>query len=1079
MRKRLTAESGIFHPRVFIAFILCLAGISLAVFSSAGPAPGSASVAGPTAPTATPGFGNPIMAGIGGSGFEIDLRGDPSNGNRLYMSAPGALSSDTSWIWRSLDAGKTFKWVPNAAPLTGKATTCHGGGDTELGVDSAGHLYFNDLTLANFSTSRSDDQGATFTCSNTGVPDTAVDRQWYAIDGDPTNGGSIYLANDEIGPGGVMCGNSTGNNVLVMYRSPAAGLGPTAGIEFGPANHVSAVGSCDEAIMGNNELSPVATTLGQPNGVGGYATLASPVKHVYVVHDNAALNKILVGRCFPVAFGPPVANVSDPSGLNCTDLPVADLGANAKTGANFPTMAIDKAGNLYAVWSQAPIDASGNVTGDTVIKYTYSTDQGNTWAAPIQIPTAGSPVGELHTNVFAWAAAGDDGRVDIAWYGTPGQPTHPSAGPDSCGATCDWSLWMVQTLNAHAASPTFTAPLQASQHFIHRGSMNTLIGGQAGDRTQGDFIQIRMGPQGEARISYSDSNNIDEPLVPHGMFVQQNSGDSLLVASSPVNIPGLAPFNSATDPSGDGQFEASGVSSANMPQLDILNSSISQVTTAPCSAADPCYKIVMQLNNLSLAPSVAQDPDPDLVWSTQWLVPSTSDVAGGKNFHAYAESTGGGALQCFVGENAVTLLGGGATMTYPGNTALPAANCTSTLGANGNITIYVPKSMVAEAGPIDNRLHEVTTTTMTMQQPANTVTSFGGIGGSLFNLIDVAQSYVFDPTVTPSPTPTATASPSATATATATASPTASPSATPTATPTATGTPTATPTATPTPADVELLNISGRVVAQTGDKVGIAGFIVKGSGVKRFIARAIGPSMTVNGQPVPGRLMDPILELHDSNGQTLTNDNWRTGGQEAEIQQSGLAPTDDREAAIIRSVPAGNFTAIIRGANNTTGIGLIEIYDLGTVANAEAEEKAERPDAPEAVVELGNLSVRADVQTDDNILIDGIILRGGNPKRVLFRALGPSVKSNGNPVPGTLQNPILELRDSNGTQLQLNDDWQQASNASDIQATGLAPSDPKESAILMSLPAGNYTSLVRGVSRTTGIALSEAYKLDN
>jgi hypothetical protein len=103
---------------------------------------------------------------------------------------------------------------------------------------------------------------------------------------------------------------------------------------------------------------------------------------------------------------------------------------------------------------------------------------------------------------------------------------------------------MVQTLNGHAASPTFTAPIQASQHFIHRGSMNTLIGGQNGDRAQGDFLQIRIGAQGEARISYSDTNNLDEALVPHGMFVQQNAGDSLFVASSPVNIPGLAPFNS-------------------------------------------------------------------------------------------------------------------------------------------------------------------------------------------------------------------------------------------------------------------------------------------------------------------------------------------------------------------------------------------------------------------------------------------------------------------------------------------------------------------------------------------------------
>jgi hypothetical protein len=1119
MRKKSTTESGLFHPRVFIAFVLALSGISLAVFSSA-ESPKSPAISAPAAPTAVPTFGNPVMAGIGGSGFEIDVRVDPSNGNRIYMSAPGALSSDTSWIWRSLDAGKTFKWVPNGAPLTGKATTCHGGGDTELGVDSAGHLYFNDLTLANFSTSRSDDQGATFTCSNTGVPDTAVDRQWYTIDGDPTNGGSIYLANDEIGPGGVMCGNSAGNNVLVMYRSPVLGLGPSAGIEFGPANHVSAVGSCDEAIMGNNELSPVATTLGQPTGTPGvYATLPAPVKHIYVIHDNAELNKILIGRCFPVDFGAPVANMSDPSGLNCTDLPVADLGANVKTGANFPSMAIDKAGNLYAVWSQAPIDANGNVIGDTVIKYTYSTDQGNTWAAPIQLDTIGSPFGVLHTNVMVWAVAGDDGRVDIAWYGTPGQPTHPSAGPDSCGPNCDWSLWMMQTLNGHAATPAFTAPIQASQHFIHRGSMNTLIGGQAGDRTLGDFLQIRLGPQGEARISYSDSNNIDESLVPHGMFVQQNGGDSVLTANSPVNVPGLAPFNSVTDPAGDGKYEVSGVSSANMPQLDILGSSISETSAAPCSAAAPCYQVVMQLNNLSLAPSTTDDPDPDLVWSTQWLIPSSSDPTGGKNFHVYAESLNGAALQCFVGENAIMLLGGGAALTYPGNTQLPAANCTSTLGANGNITIYVPKSMVTEPGALDNRLHEVTASTMTLQQQANSVTSFGGIGGSFFNLIDVAQSYLFDGTVTSSPTPTATAtataSPSATATATATATvaatatATASPSATATSTPTATATapstatptataspsatatasasatatPTATPTASATPVDVELLNISGRVVAQTGDKVGIAGFIVKGSGVKRFIARAIGPSMKVNGVPVPGRLMDPILELHDSNGQMITNDNWRTGGQETEIQQSGLAPSDDREAAIIRSVPAGNFTAIIRGANNTTGIGLVEVYDLGTVTNAAAEEeKAERPaapDAPEAVVELGNLSVRADVQTGDNVLIDGIILRGGNPKRVLFRALGPSVKSNGQPVPGTLQDPDLEVRDANGVQLGFNDDWQQAPNALEIQNTGLAPSNPKESAILLPLTAGNYTSILRGVNNTTGIALSETYKLDN
>ena len=142
---------------------------------------------------------------------------------------------------------------------------------------------------------------------------------------------------------------------------------------------------------------------------------------------------------------------------------------------------------------------------------------------------------------------------------------------------------------------------------------------------------------------------------------------------------------------------------------------------------------------------------PTRIWSgsTQWFVPSTSDAKGGRNFHVYAESNNGAALQCFTAQNAVFTAGGGyTTMSYPGGlTALPAANCQSTLGPNGTITIYVPLSMVSEPGAIDNRLHEVTASTMTLTQPANSVPDplGSGIGGSPFNLIDVAQDYVFDP----------------------------------------------------------------------------------------------------------------------------------------------------------------------------------------------------------------------------------------------------------------------------------------------------------------------------------------------
>src|SRR5207249_2756715 len=135
-----------------------------------------AAVPAPKVVSTTPTFGEPTISGVQGNGFEQDLRLDPSDPNRVYTSSPGSLSSTISWIWTSKDGGKTFKWVPNATPLQGKLTTCAGGGDSELGVDSAGHLYLADLTLANFSTSRSDDHGATFpNDSCTGVPAAGVD----------------------------------------------------------------------------------------------------------------------------------------------------------------------------------------------------------------------------------------------------------------------------------------------------------------------------------------------------------------------------------------------------------------------------------------------------------------------------------------------------------------------------------------------------------------------------------------------------------------------------------------------------------------------------------------------------------------------------------------------------------------------------------------------------------------------------------------------------------------------------------------------------------------------------------------
>ena len=727
-------------------------------------------------PPPAPTFGQPTISGIQGVGFEQDLRLDPTNPNRVYTSVPGSLSSDTSWIWHSEDAGRTFKWVVAGTAKEGKPSPCAGGGDTELAVDAAGNLYFNDLTLANFSTARSADHGATFLCSNTGVPDTAVDRQWYAVDGNPTTGTgldngaghNIYLVNDEIGPGAPVCPVSgVGNNVLAMYRSPTPLGGATAGIQFGPANKITAAGSCDEGIMGNDEVSPVATATGKLDP--GPTTLSVPVKHVYVIHDDATFSQIEIGRCFPVLFGPPLLNVSDPSGLSCDNLPVASF-PGYKTGGNFPTLAIDKAGNLYAVWEQAPVNGSGQIIGDTLLRYSFSTNEGTTWSKPITIPTPG-----LHNNVFAWAAAGNNGSVDIAWYGTrtPADPNNSSCGTNNGGlggpdSTTNgiWGLYLAQTLNGHSASPSFSSPILAGEHYIHKGTIQTVLGGQCGNRTLGDFLQLRIGSRGEAQVSYADSNNADEPFAPHGMYVKQNGGTGLFgstVSGDPILL------NAASDPAGDGKRETDGVSGPNNPNLDILQSNMSQPSAASCHpAGTPCYRVRMTVNNLSLTPPA---PDTVAVWLTQWLVPadpsctSTGDscAKGGRNPFVYLESTPTG-TSCWSGQNAATLIGGGAALTYPGTKQITAPGaCSFVLGPFGTISIDVPiadVSLAAGVAALSNRLYSVTASTMTIAAgdaehpvPDNGFhTAIGGvtvfnspIGGQLFDLIDVVRAYDFVP----------------------------------------------------------------------------------------------------------------------------------------------------------------------------------------------------------------------------------------------------------------------------------------------------------------------------------------------
>ncbi|HEX8491181.1 MAG TPA: hypothetical protein VF626_09195, partial [Chthoniobacterales bacterium] len=244
-----------------------------------------------------------------------------------------------------------------------------------------------------------------------------------------------------------------------------------------------------------------------------------------------------------------------------------------------------------------------------------------------------------------------------------------------------------------------------------------------------------------------------------------------------------------------------------------------------------------------------------------------------------------------------------------------------------------------------------------------------------------------------------------------------------------------------------LANVSSRLAVGAGDNALFGGFFISAGPAKRVIVRALGPSIGLPGQ----QLENPTLQIFDGQTQIGFNDDWKNQpAADRQAVQDALPPTNDLESALVMTLPpnSSGYTAVVRGANNTTGIGVVEVYDL---------------DKP-PVSRLVNVSARGVVQTGNDILIGGTILLGQTSQKVGIRALGPSL-----PLSGKLANPTLELRDAQGALVQANDNWRAGGQEKEIIARGLAPTNELEPVIVSTLTANraSYTAIVRGLNNTT------------
>ena len=729
-------------PMRRLALWLASAGaLSVPTFLVSGSTPASA------AKTA-PGFGHATVVDhqrvAGEPSISISPTLNGSGHHDTYVAAPYGFSTTASFVWKSGDGGQTFHLIGSEVPPAGKPLTCAGGGDSGLANDSAGNLYFTDLQgLTDISAGVSTDAGKTFTSTCNQANTTPVDRPWLSTFGNPLTTGREYMTVDQIGACQPQnCGlGQTGANVVVLTQ--AAGVQAQAQV-FAPL--------------------PAAQQI-EPDGIVSGTVVNQSNGDLYIVHTgltdkfgsitggadaNSNTNAIVVDR-FPGGFS---SNVSTPipSGdisyckpYNSTGpcethtvfhAPLDTSGnSTATTGQDFSPMAIDSAGNLYVVWSQAPLDSTGNIDGPSTIFLATSTDQGVTWSKPINVS---AQVAGVQTNLFPWITAGSNGRIDIVWFGTPTLGSCPNQPCGSSAINASWNVYMAQALNAVTATgkpnprPTFSTT-KVTEYPNHFGAICTMGLGctTGGDRGLLDFLSVQVEPNGAADVVWADSANTDfnggesAGLI---AFAHQVSGPGLYGGT----INGPAPALNSAPGSPDSYFAGNGMETAAAPNsnVDIVSSSISAVPGSDNDGDnDNFIKVTMKVGSLQ---SLAPDPTlggSNIVWLTRWVLPSPHPTLAnqGHIFYAAMESDNGGTPTFYDGDSQC----GVATSHCKTISYAPQHTIQGSYTRSGTITLVVPVQDIG--GKADAPIFSATGVTATSTQPSSST--------SIFNVIDSTQPY--------------------------------------------------------------------------------------------------------------------------------------------------------------------------------------------------------------------------------------------------------------------------------------------------------------------------------------------------